>query len=44
MRADNTVSYMTGSLAAMGVLAFCAYAGERVTYGIGQSTGVLYGR
>lgn len=32
MGADNTISYMTGSLAAMGVLAFCAYAGESVTW------------
>ena len=44
MGADNTISYMTGSLVAMGVLAFCAYAGESVTYGRGQSTGLLYGR
>ena len=44
MGADNTILYITGSLAAMGVLAFCAYAGESVTYGRGQSTGLLYGR
>ncbi len=32
MEANTMISYITGSFAAIGILAFCAYAGESVIW------------